>query len=267
MLIKHTVELKQPISLFFFAHQDDEFAVFQRISMECQLGHRVICAYLTSGVQAGESVLTRNEESLKVLENLGVNREDVFFAGHEHNIADGQLIVHFDRAIYWITDWIHCFDLINQIFIPSWEGGHPDHDLLHAAVLIATLDSKLTILLRQFSLYNAYKCPTPFFRVLSPLDKNGPVTDTAIPWKNRIRFLKYCLSYPSQSKSWLGLFPVTALHYIFSGVESVQNVSLRRLSERPHEGQLYYERRRFCKWSEVKFAINEYLKRKSITLS
>jgi LmbE family N-acetylglucosaminyl deacetylase len=42
-------------ALFLFAHQDDEFGVYQRI-LECRRrGLRVVCAYLTDGQTAGAS--------------------------------------------------------------------------------------------------------------------------------------------------------------------------------------------------------------------
>jgi LmbE family N-acetylglucosaminyl deacetylase len=266
MHIEHTPKKKQPLSVFFFAHQDDEFGVFQRISLECQLGHRVICVYLTSGVKGSQSARIRNTESLGVLEKLGVAKEDVLFAGNEIDIPDGQLILRMDTAISWLEAFIGGNEHINSLFIPAWEGGHPDHDVLHAAVLIAVHSSEVELQISQFSLYNAYKCRGPLFRVLTPLSNNGKADNIVIHWRNRIRFLKYCLSYPSQLKSWIGLFPFTLLHYFFVGVESVQDVSLSRLMERPHNGPLYYERRKFCKWYEVQHAINESLKRRSITL-
>jgi LmbE family N-acetylglucosaminyl deacetylase len=266
MHIEQTPKNKQPVSIFFFAHQDDEFGVFQRISLECQLGHRVICAYLTSGVQGDQSSCIRNNESLGVLEKLGVAREDVIFAGNEVNISDGELLLQLDLAISWVEGLICRVDSIGSLYIPAWEGGHPDHDVLHATVLIAVLNLEVELQVRQFSLYNAYKCPSPLFRVLRPLPNNGNAMNIIIPWRNRFQFLKYCLSYPSQLKSWVGLFPFTLIHYFFLGVESVQDVSLSRLIERPHDGPLYYERRKFCKWCEVQSSINECLKRKSIIL-
>ena len=266
MRIENRHELDQGVALFFFAHQDDEFGVFQQIYLACQAGQRVSCAYLTSGVLDGNSSSVRDEESIEVLTRLGVARKDIFFVGAELNIPDGQLLRSLERAVDWIEQWIPSFDLIKSIYLPAWEGGHHDHDALHAAVLIATLGSTPHLLLRQFPLYNAHRCRNPFFRVLKPLSSNGIINSIQIPLKNRIRFLRYCLSYPSQYKSWIGLFPFTLLHYLFYGVESVQDVSLKRLRERPHEGSLYYERRRFCTWLEVSEAIDRCLKRKSLRL-
>ncbi|HAK90971.1 MAG TPA: PIG-L family deacetylase, partial [Massilia timonae] len=39
----------EPVALFLFAHQDDEFGVFERIATLRRQGVRVACAYLTDG--------------------------------------------------------------------------------------------------------------------------------------------------------------------------------------------------------------------------
>jgi len=70
--------LVQPSALFLFAHQDDEFGVFQKIMDEQRQGRHVYCAYLTDGAFAGQSSLRRNRESLTVLTKLGVQEEDIF---------------------------------------------------------------------------------------------------------------------------------------------------------------------------------------------
>jgi hypothetical protein len=257
-------EHKLPVSLFFFAHQDDEFGVYHRISLARAMGHRVFCAYLTSGVSEGQSPSVRDKESIRVLANFGITRDQIIFTGAHLSIPDGQLLMHLDRAIEWIEQWVDSFDVIAAIFVPAWEGGHPDHDALHAAVLIATLGIESQLPIKQFPLYNGYKCSGPLFRVFKPLPENGIIESSRIPWRSRCRFLRYCLSYLSQSKSWLGLFPFTLIHYLFLGIESVQGVCLQRLSERPHIGQLYYERRQFCTWTEVLYAVGACLKQKTL---
>jgi GlcNAc-PI de-N-acetylase len=257
------IKFDKPIVLFLFAHQDDEFGVFQRISMALTAGRRVCCAYFTTGMPSGKSSLIRDEESIKILRELGVAREDISFVGSSLSISDGRLVHNLTLVTDWITRWLSDFDQIESIYFPAWEGGHPDHDALHAAVIIATSDLPTLIELRQFPLYNGYKCAHQLFRVFKPLPANGIVYSISIPWSNRLRFLRYCLSYTSQRKSWLGLFPFVLLHYFFFGNESVQGVSLSRVIERPHDGPLYYERRCFCTWSEVSYAVNVCLQRKT----
>ena len=245
------MSFEQPTALFLFAHQDDEFGVFQKIIDEQRIGRRVFCAYLTAGVFEGKSPLRRNRESLAVLKQLRVQEEDIFFAGHRLSIPDGGLPDHLDSAIEWIEDWFAGCQRVAAIYLPAWEGGHHDHDALHAiGVILAEKTGRLKVM-RQFPLYNGYQCAGPFFRVLLPLPMNGPREVIKMTFANRLRFLRYCLSYRSQMSSWIGLFPFVLLHYIFFGTQTLQAVSLERIQHRPHAGPLYYETRSFYSWEKM----------------
>ena len=240
-----------PTALFLFAHQDDEFGIFQKIVDELNAGNQVCCAYLTDGCCRNVSAERRNNESLAVLGKLGVGAQDIFFAGTALSIPDGALATHLDRAADWIQSWLSNYPRIRSIHVPAWEGGHPDHDALHAITAIIALKNGILPLARQFSLYNGYLCAGPLFRVLSPLHSNGPSESRRIPWPNRVRFLRHCLSYSSQKQAWLGLFPFVLLHYFRNGMQTTQPVSIERIRQRPHAGPLYYERRKFLTWEKM----------------
>lgn len=250
--------LVQPSALFLFAHQDDEFGVFQKIMDEQRNGRRVFCAYLTDGAFEGKSSLRRNRESLAVLTKLGVQEEDIFFAGHTLAIPDGSLPDHLKIASEWIGNWLASYQMVTAIYLPAWEGGHHDHDALHAVGVIVAERAGLIEVVRQFPLYNGYKCGGPLFRVLLPLPMNGDLEVIKLPWANRLRFLRYCLSYPSQMITWLGLFPFALLHYVFYGTQVLQPVSRERIRHRPHSGSLYYERRQFYTWGKMADRLFEY---------
>ncbi len=249
----------KPVSIFLFAHQDDEFGVYQQILTEQRLGRRIVCAYFTSGVPHGADPARRNQESLAVLSRLGVQPQDVVFAGAQLDIADGKLVDSLQPAFVWTKAWLSSFSSIGAVFVPAWEGGHPDHDGLHAFAVQLCTELGLAACVRQFPLYNALRCPRPLFRILNPLRENGPVSTTRIRWRQRIRFLGYALSYPSQRGSWIGLFPFLLLHYIFSGTQAVQAISRQRILERPHDGLLYYEQRRFSTWPSLSAKILAWL--------
>ena len=243
-------------ALFLFAHQDDECGVFQSICSELTLCVPVHCCYFTSGTQTGLNSDIRNLESQKVLLSLGVEISNIHFVGSDFSIPDGNLIEH----MHFIYQWISLFleksgDSVN-IYLPAWEGGHPDHDVLHAAGTIAAHHAGLITNTLQFPLYNGYRCFGPFFRTLLPLPENGDVELSRISVLNRFKFLALCLKYPSQLKTWIGLFPFFLMHYIFWGSHSLQNVSLERLNHRPHSGSLYYERRKFSNWKTVSRKLN-----------
>lgn len=247
-----------PVALFLFAHQDDEFGVFQRIT-DCRAqGLRVACAYLTDGATPKATTAQRNLESLAVLARLGVAREDVHFAGQQLGIGDAQLPQHLQRAARWLESWLDEFTEIDSLHVTAWEGGHHDHDALHA--LAVTVAARRGLLARtwQYSLYQAAGLPGPLFRVLAPLPQNGPVQSSSIPWRARRTYLGHCLSYPSQRGTWIGLFPFVLLHYLLHGTQSLQPVDPARLDQRPHEGPLYYEKRGFFTWDRMTGALDAW---------
>ena len=242
---------EQPTALFLFAHQDDEFGVFQRIA-DCRArGLRVACVYFTDGATPKATAAQRNLESLAVLERLGVARDDVHFAGQQLGIGDAQLPRHLQRAVHWLDTWIDGFANIDALHVTAWEGGHHDHDALHA--LAVTMAARRGLLARtwQYSLYQAAGLPGPLFRVLAPLPQNGPAQQRTIPWRARRDYLGHCLSYASQRGTWIGLFPFVLLHYLVRGTQSLQPVDPARLDQRPHAGPLYYEKRRFFTWDDM----------------
>ena len=247
-----------PAALFLFAHQDDEFGVFQRILACRARGLRVACAYLTDGQTASATAAERNAESLAVLGRLGVAPGDVFFAGAALGIGDARLPLHLEAAAGWIGRWLDGFAHIEAIHVTAWEGGHHDHDALHALTVLLAAQRGLLGRTWQFSLYQSKNLGGPWFRVLAPLPENGPAEAIRIPWPRRWQHLKACLSYPSQRTTWIGLFPFVLLHYLVRGVEQLQPVAPARLDERPHAGPLYYEKRRFFTWPEMDAALGAW---------
>jgi LmbE family N-acetylglucosaminyl deacetylase len=248
----------EPVALFLFAHQDDEFGVFERITTLRRQGVRVACAYLTDGQTANSSAAVRNAESLAVLAQLGVEPEHVRFAGQELGIGDARLPLHLDAAGRWIGAWFDSFLPIESIHVTAWEGGHHDHDALHALTVLLAEERGLLARTWQYSLYQASGLPGPMFRVLAPMAANGPVESTPIAWAARRHYLRLCLSYPSQRNTWIGLFPFVLLHYLRRGVQTLQPVNPERLDERPHAGPLYYEKRKFFTWQQLSAAISAW---------
>ncbi|WP_373988817.1 PIG-L deacetylase family protein [Duganella sp. BuS-21] len=244
-----TNAINAPAALFLFAHQDDEYGVFQAIEASLRLGRRVACAYLTAGAHG--SAARRNAESLAVLTGMGVAADDVVFAGDQLGIVDGTLPRHMETAGAWLADWLGGFQRVELICVTAWEGGHHDHDALHFLTAHAAAGLGLGAPLRQYSLYNAFQRSGPWFNVLAPLAANGAVERSAIGWPARLRHLALLGRYPSQWKTWLGLFPFVLWHYLRHGCQQLQPVALARLDQRPHDGPLYYENRRFYTWDAM----------------
>lgn len=256
----------QPASaLFLFAHQDDEYGVYAAIADCVQRGLRVQCAYLTCA--SGALAAQRNQESLAVLARLGVAADAVSFAGDTLGIADASLPQRLADAAGWLEQWFTAAGAghgsIEAIYVTAWEGGHHDHDALHALTCELAARHGLLACVRQYSLYNAQGCPAPLFRVLAPLAENGPVMRSRLPWRQRWQHLRLCLMYPSQRTTWIGLFPFVLLHYLLRGEQQLQGVTLERLQQRPHAGALYYENRRFYRWEQLQQDVQNWQQRRA----
>ena len=238
-------------AVFVFAHQDDEYGIFFRIFTHCRQGHSVHCVYLTDG---GNKAARRNAESAGVLHSMGVAGRNIHFPGCAFSWRDGALFRHYRDCVRWLAAFFAARADIAAVYVPAWEGGHPDHDVAHAAAVEALQDAARPAAAWQFPLYNGYRCSGPLFKTMLPLPHNGPVTEIPIPIALRWKFVRLCLRYPSQWKSWTGLFPFVAAQYLFHGRQRLQRAS-PRLWRRPHDGPLYYERRNFCSWSTLQKAL------------
>jgi LmbE family N-acetylglucosaminyl deacetylase len=245
-------------ALFLFAHQDDEFGVLQHIADYRRDGVPVACAYLTDGQARRARAARRNAESRAVLGRLGVAPRAIVFAGEALGIADASLPLQLAAAHAWIARWLDAHGPVAALHIPAWEGGHQDHDALHAVAVALAQQRGLLERTWQFSLYRAAGLSVPLARVLAPLAANGRVLARHIPWHDRMRNLHCCLSYPSQATTWLLLFPPVLWHYLVYGVEALQPVAPARTLERPHEGLLYYEKRRFFTWPKMQLALDAW---------
>lgn len=237
-------------ALFLFAHPDDEFGVWQTMLDCLARGLRVRCAYFTNS-PTNDLSARRAAESRRVLGAIGVAQDDIVFPGAELAILDASLPHHLAPAAAWLARWCREAGTPQLLCVPAWEGGHHDHDALHALAVDTAQAAGLLAVVRQYALYNSAGIPKPFFTVLRPLAANGVVERTAIPWKNRLRFCRYCLSYPSQAVTWIGLFPFVLWHYLRRGEQTLQPVAPARTLQRPHAGDLYYEQRRFFTWPQM----------------
>ncbi|MDI9408075.1 MAG: PIG-L family deacetylase [Candidatus Pacebacteria bacterium] len=248
------LSLKPNSALFLLPHRDDEFGIYSQIDFNVKSGNDVVCIYFTQNRQTDYDQ-KRNLESLSVLQKLGVKKENVIFPAYELELFDLELEYRVAEITQWLKHFLKLNPQITQIFVPAWEGGHPDHDIVHGIIVQLMAQQNRLDQIRQFSLYHNYKCPGSFFRVQAPLAANGPVEKIRISWSNRIRFLFYCLHYPTQTVTFIGLFPFIFIHHIFYGCQYLQKISVERLKNRPMPGKLYYEVRQFSTYERVAKAL------------
>lgn len=142
-----------------------------------------------------------------------------------------------------LEQWIDAAPFIPQrIYAPSYEGGHPDHDAAHAIAAAAATRHGAIADAWHFSLYNAYRCPRPFFSTLRQLPTSAPKRRANLSPKTRRWLTTFCWRYRSQRRTWLALFPGALLARLILRNEFAAQFDVSRLARRPHAGELLYER-------------------------
>ena len=70
--------------------------------------------------------------------------------------------------------------------------------------------------------------------------------------KDRINFIKLLFNYRTQLKIWIGLYPFIITYYLFKKYLFLEKLDISNIVKRPHTGELLYEKRKFCKFSDLK---------------
>ena len=237
---------------YLFSHQDDEFGIFPQLKKDA-LNNEVFIFYLTSGTnkKIKKNRLTiRDKESIKTLTFLGVKKNNIFFIGRKLEVITNELHLNAKKISQYFEN--HIFKLVKPdiIYTHSWEGGHEDHDTCN--LLVRRFKKKFKIKrCFQYSLYNAYKTSIIYFRIFNPIKKRNLVKINILE-KDRINFIKLLFNYRSQLKIWIGLYPFIIAYYFFKKYLFIEKLDMNNIIIRPHKGELLYEKRKFCKFSDLK---------------
>jgi hypothetical protein len=233
------------MNLFLFPHQDDEYGVYPVLENLVARGENTKVVYLTSGTLDGRRSEQRNHESTRVLSKIGITDADIHFLGSELHFPDGKLCEHAERAAGAVLELFNHDERPARVFTPAWEGGHQDHDAAYIVGCYLAQAFSCLPASRQFPLYTGRGLPGSLWHTFHPLAENGPVESSQLNWSQRLRYLRYCLNYRSQWRTWLGLYPMYALYLLTRGRQYLQPLCLDRLHSRPHPGSCLYERRGF----------------------
>lgn len=238
-----------------FAHFDDEYCALPLIAALARAGRTqrfvYVCDYATPAVTA-----TRMAETRALLAGLGIAPEAVIHA--ETGVQDGAL--HTDPMAAWraVRKIVAGLDRVSSLTVTAWEGGHADHDLCAAMAV------KLRGLLpgapgiRQIALYHGRGTWGPAFRACDPIPENGPVARVPMTAGQWLGYAAAVRHFPSQWKSWAGLWPAMFLTFAGRGF-GVQALEPERVRERPHLGRLLYERRFGVSYEAVRAAADQIL--------
>lgn len=244
--------------VFAFAHQDDEYAALPWIADELSQGNQVSCVYLTDGGSRTDPRV-RDSESTAVLKRLGVSAHDISFLGSRYAIHDGCLLRNVPGVQEAFRAWLNQnAQNVGRIYSPAWEGGHPDHDIVHVLVLLEATERHILEDCWQFTIYNGYGC-RKLFRSLRQLPRKSKKRVVRYSLMTAIDFAFTCFRYRSQLRTWIGLFPEAFVRRIFGRREFVVPLSADAVMRRPHKGQLLYERMFATSYAELSEAIKPVL--------
>jgi len=247
--------------LFVLAHQDDEVFFSARIEHEARLGHEVWCAFLTDGSGRGVDPRLRNDESRRVLTRLGVPTDRMLFAGGRGSAPDGELPRHLESSLAGLCGALDGLT-VHRVFTAAYEGGHQDHDAAHLVALAFARRRGILSRTWETSLYNGCGTPWRFFRVLHPLPGAPRHRRTRrLPLVSAWRHALLPASYPSQWRSWAGLWPGYLIERAVLRRETLQCVDPRRVRGRPHPGSPLYERRTGWTWAAFRAVTAEFAAR------
>ena len=247
-------------AVFFLPHPDDEFGVFGEFERLRKCDVELHACFLTRS-KSPNVQQRRMKESIRVLQYFGFETRNIHWIGLQLNVIDGSLH-RFSAPLLTTCDQLLADfgrDCEIQLYVPAFEGGHQDHDAAHVIGTLAALRAKQPLECFQFPLYNGAGLRHGLFRVLTPLRANGNCIIRRCSRARRAVHLAWCLTYTSQWRSWIGLWPAALIRWMSMPHSLVQEVEPRRVHERPHDGPLLYEERGFSSWTEVSAALNEII--------
>ncbi len=209
--------------------------------------------WFTSG---GLSPRRRQAESHRAMEILGVPRQNLL----EMGLPDGHLLDCLGEVVRRLVD-LMAVRRPASVFVPAFEGGHPDHDSLQlaAAAAISRVDWEVN---RQPALFEfpLYHRSGGGIAVGDFLPGGGAAFKTALKLKDRLLKQRLARIYRSQR---LILYPLLAL----KGGPMMMNrrgepyrlvPPGRDYTRPPHPGRLAYEfytRRRFKEFASAAEAV------------
>jgi LmbE family N-acetylglucosaminyl deacetylase len=239
--------------VYVLAHFDDEYGAWPMIRRGVEAGLDQRFLYVADYASAAAAA-ARFAEARAALAALGVDPACAQHVGRGLGAMDGAVHLALEAAADGVRAAVRAIGPVERLVAPAWEGGHADHDAV--AFLAAQLAPEFADPpIDQFSLYQGRGLPWRLFRACAPIPENGAVVRiplTAAEWAAYARAVKH---YPSQWKSWLGLWPGMLATFAARGF-AYQRLDRARVGERPHAGPLLYERMFATPYAAVRAALD-----------
>lgn len=243
--------------VYILAHCDDEYAALPLILEAKAAGQDQVFLYVAEN--RGAVADRRLGETRAFLASLGLPEDCAAYAVSGAGAYDGQVHRHMDACLGQLRQRLTTIPQVETFVIAAWEGGHADHDA--CAAMAAVLAAERSVPIEQFSLYNRRGLNALPFQACAPIPENGPVRRLSLSPGQWLNWALLVRRYPSQAASWLGLWPSMFAGFALRGGYGVQRLDPARLAERPHEGDLLYERRFGVAYAEVAEAVKALLAR------
>ena len=235
--------------VYLLAHFDDEYFATPLIASLARPAKDqwfvYVADYATPEVAAG-----RLAESRAYLATLGITGPQVVHLGAGSGALDGTVHRYLPQLAARLDVELAKIGKVDSLFVTAWEGGHMDHDACAALAVRVAGGTPL----EQITLYNGPNLPGRLFRAGRPLVENGPLIATRFSMADWTRFALGVRCFPSQWRSWLGLWPAMFASYLLRGF-CHQSLDPARIATRPHDGPLLYERMYGISYAEVDQAI------------
>jgi len=242
--------------VYLFAHFDDEYGVLPLIRQRAEAGvdqRFIYAADYTSPAMAAR----RRNETQAMMRHLGLDPDHVIHPAT--GVVDGRLRFDLPRVFDAIQASVEGLGEVENIVVPAWEGGHPDHEACVQMAVALQSRSQPSAMIEQFSLYHGKGLVGPLFRACDPIVENGPVIPVGL---SAGAWLDYALSvrfFGSQKKTWAGLWPSMFATFALRRGFSYQGLDPKRVHERPHVGPLLYERMYGVAYEDVRRAGETFL--------
>jgi len=246
---------RKPMStVYVLAHFDDEYAALPLILRERAEGRTQHFVY-NMDYRTKAMAETRFGETRRFLQRFGIDPDCAHHVGRDTGVLDGGLYRDPARAYAALKDAVSRLGPVERFVTTAWEGGHPDHDL--GAAMTVRLGGELGgATVEQVSLYNSPDLPWLFYHGASPLPQGGPVQRMALSGPDWRRWAISVVDYPSQTKTWLGLWPAMFMTFARQREFRWQHLTAERVAERPHAGPLFYERMFKVPYEAVRAAVD-----------
>jgi len=241
------VSPRSGLALFVFAHHDDEVFCAGHLARVLHEGRPVRVLWATAGglAPAGRRVA----EGERVRAALGLSGS----AARDLRLADQAAVAGVGRIAQAVDDLVGSAEA-PVVYVPAYEGGHPDHDAVNLALAVVRL-GRPWLQVREFPLYRRGGAGLSVQALLSPPGVATPAGDT-LPLDDEALRLRRRLVWANASQAAVSLLPLLALARLAGRgrVEESRVLPSHDYTRPPHQRPLLYElytRRRFDEFRRV----------------